>query len=170
MTKFKIAKTVGATLIGVNFLKSFIDNTLRTRITEPQKGSVIYCDMFFGRAEHSGIFIDENNIVELDGSGEIQLVSPKQFITSKNLLQGTAMSIYVSCNNKKSVGSELVAQRALAMVGQRRNYNFLLDNCHQFCCGCLTGEFNNNNKFLWQLKKIAKQEIQAKEWRIWSNF
>ena len=80
------------------------------------------------------------------------------------------MSIYVSCNNKKSVGSELVAQRALAMVGQRRNYNFLLDNCHQFCCGCLTGEFNNNNKFLWQLKKIAKQEIQAKEWRIWSNF
>lgn len=164
----KIVKGVGLGLVGLNFIESFIDNTLRAKV-KPIKGSILYCDMFFGRAEHSGIFISDNEIVELDGSGEIQLVSPKEFITSKNLLQGTAMSIYVSSNNKSAVGSQLVAQRALSMVGQKRNYNFLLDNCHQFCCGCLTGDFNTNNKFLWQLKKIAKKELNAKEWRVWNN-
>jgi hypothetical protein len=126
----------------------------------PVVGSVLYCDLAFGYMEHSGIYIGNREIVHLSGKGKIEIVSPKQFIDG-----GTACNIYVSCRDIRSVGLANVARRAKEMVGASRNYNFIIDNCHQFSAGCLTGDFKNSNNFLWMLKDESAKNIGSNSWR-----
>lgn len=55
------------------------------------------------------------------------------------------------------------------MVGKKRNYNLLLDNCHQFASGCITGDFENNDNFLFMLKHTAKEHLNLDTWRVWDR-
>ena len=146
--------------------ESFIDNVFRDKV-EPVPGSVVYCDLgVIGyTVEHSGIYIGDNRIVHLDGSGEIEEVSPEKFLER---LDGwnMAMSIYVSSCDSDAVGSNEVANRAKEMIGRYRDYNVLLDNCHQFTSGCLTGDFENSDNLMCMLKNTAKKELGADEWRV----
>ena len=118
--------------------------------------------IFFGVAEHSGIYVGDNEIVQLSGSGEIELVDPKEFVENT-----TGISIYVSCDEDEAVGDVQVAERARSQVGRSRDYNFLMDNCHQFSAGCLTGDFENSNNFLWMLKDEASDVLGSNTWRVW---
>jgi hypothetical protein len=129
---------------------------------QPEIGSVLYCDLALGYMDHSGIYIGNNEIVHLSGKGHIEIVSPKQFINGT-----TACSIYVSCRGTSSVGSAAAAKLARDMVGTSRNYNFILDNCHQFCAGCLTGDFENACNFLWMLKHESEKQLGSDTWRFW---
>ncbi len=143
-----------------NLLEGIVDSC-RDKVT-PKIGSIIYCDLAFGYMEHSGVYIGDNKIVHLSGKGRIEVVSAKEFISGT-----TACNIYVSCRDSQSVGSANVAQRALSQVGQHRNYNFILDNCHQFTAGCLSGCFNNSCNFLWMLKNESKKNIFSDSWNHW---
>lgn len=158
---FGLAKT----LLGGNLAESFIDNVIRDKVS-PKIGSVVYCEMAFGLAEHSGIYVGNGKIVELSGDGVIRQVSGYDFMDSK---VPTARSIYVSSQNGKAIGSEKVAERALNMLGRQREYNLILDNCHQFSAGCLTGDFENANNFLWMLKHEAEKRWGKLEWRVWDR-
>lgn len=143
-----------------NMAESIVDGC-RDRV-QPSPGSVVYCDLAFGYMDHSGIYIGNGQIVHLSGRGNIEIVSPRQFIDG-----GTACNIYVSCHETWSVGSEAVAQRAKNMVGRSRDYNFILDNCHQFSAGCLNGNFGNSLNFLWMLKDESKKHMGSNCWRYW---
>ena len=68
-----------ATAIACGVAKSAYKN-FDTKVT-PQKGSVLYCDLSFGIAEHSGIYVCDNRIVHLNGKGEIEVVSPAAFLS-----------------------------------------------------------------------------------------
>ena len=85
-------------------------------------------------------------------------------------LASDCWKIYVSCKGGQPVGSQQAAQRALDMVGGSRDYNLILDNCHQFCSGCLTGNFENSDNFLWMLKYTAEKTIGTDDdWRVWDR-
>lgn len=170
--------TAGPAIVGVGLLAaavvpnpvkgladSFVDNVFRDTVL-PKIGSVVYCDLAI--AEHSGIYIGDNLIVHLDGSGEIQQVSPSEFL---NRLGGfnQAMSIYVSCHDTAPVGMESIANQAKKMIGKSRNYNLIFDNCHQFTAGCITGSFANANNFLWMLKDETANKLNADTWRVWER-
>ncbi len=146
----------------------FIDNIIRDKICSPAIGSIVYCELHFGAAEHSGVYIGNDSIIHLDGSGIIEVVSSEKFL---NRLGGfnNALSIYVSCRNGIAVGSPGVAQRAVWELGTSRNYNIILDNCHQFTAGCLSGNFENSCNFLIFLKSETKTIINADEWRVWDR-
>lgn len=131
---------------------------------QPEIGSVLYCDLAFGYMEHSGIYVGNNQIVHLNGRGNIETVSPRRFLDG-----GSGVHIYVSCYNTIAVGDQSTAERAKNWVGHSRDYNFVLDNCHQFSAGCLTGNFNNSSNFLWMLKDEAKNRLMANTWRVWEN-
>ena len=146
--------------------KSFIDNVLRNTVPSPAKGSVVYCDLVAGTTEHTGIYIGKNYIVHLNGDGVIERVTPKQFMRRLNGFN-TAISIYVSCRDGAPVGSNKVAKLAESMIGKTREYNVILDNCHQFTSGCLTGEFDNSCNFFTFLNDTIKNEINGNEWRVW---
>lgn len=155
-----IALRVIGVIVAANAAKSLVDG-VRDKVV-PKKGSVLYCDLAFGTASHSGIYVGNNRIVQLSGSGRIEKVSPKKFIDG-----GTAVSIYVSCREDEAVGSAQVAKRARSLVGSRRAYNVVMDNCHQFSAGCLTGDFEGAANFLPFLKSTASKVLGANTWRHW---
>ncbi len=57
----------------INFAESFIDNVFRDKVDEPAIGSVVYCDLVAGFADHSGIYIGNNEIVHLNGDGWVEV-------------------------------------------------------------------------------------------------
>ena len=129
----------------------------------PTTGSILYTDLLERYVQHSGVYVGDNRIVELNRHGDIRIVSPREFISA-----GTGRDIYVSCRRRIAVGSTRVAGRALEWAGKRRSYHFLLDNCHQFSSGCLTGDFENSDNFLWMLKASATQGLGVDSWCIWT--
>lgn len=166
--------TAGSTIISsalgghvaMNIGQSFIDNVILDKV-HPTRGCVVYCDLAMA-AEHSGIYVGDGRIVHLDGSGKIEMVSAEEFIGRLGGLN-PALSIYVSCDDDGATGSKRAAQRACAALGGKRNYNVILDNCHQFSSGCLTGSFDNADNFLWMLKHTAEQKINVTKWRVWER-
>ena len=148
-----------------SIVESFVDNVIMDTVV-PLPGSLVYCDLL--KVEHTGIYIGEGLICHLDGNGAIQITTPNDFLSRLNGWN-QAISIYVSCRDGNAVGSDEVAKRARLMVGQRRNYNLILDNCHQFSSGCLTGDFENTNNFFWMVKKVASKSLNANGWRVWTT-
>lgn len=148
--------------------ESFVDNVIRDKVSEPAIGSVLYCDLAGGLGEHSGIYIGNDQIVHLDGNGCITVVGPYGFL---NRLNGNnlAVTIYVSCSGTDPVGSKTAAQRARSMIGQSRDYNLILDNCHQFSSGCLTGNWENADNFVMFLKNTASKILETDNWRSWDH-
>ena len=73
--------------IGLKAFKYFVDSTFRDKVV-PVPGSVLYCDLWVA-VEHSGIYIGENNIsnIEVVGLAEstVSRCSPQSF-TSKSTL------------------------------------------------------------------------------------
>lgn len=132
----------------------------------PVPGSIVYCDIITGVAEHSGIYVGDNRIIHLNGNGEVEAVSPKTFM---NRLDGfnTAANIYVSSRNGKAVGSRVIAERALKQLESSVEYNLILDNCHRFVGGCITGDFNTYYSFLWAVKAQAEITLEAEFWLRW---
>lgn len=131
-------------------------------VSRPVEGSILYVDLIGEYAQHSGIYIGNGEIVELSGKGRIQQVSRKQFISG-----GTGNDIYVSCREDVAIGSPIAAQRARSQLGSSREYNIILNNCHQFCTGCMTGNFENSDNFLWMLKHSAKTSLGVDSWQVW---
>lgn len=129
-------------------------------VVKPVLGSVVYCDLVFGYAEHSGIYVGNDEIVHLNANGWIEKVSTAEFIENT-----TALTFYVSSRDDNAVGSYAVADRALSRVNQKSRYSLLADNCHRFTSSCLTGNINNTDSFLWMLKVTAYQTIHAESWR-----
>ncbi len=143
-----------------NLVESLVDGCRDA--VQPIPGSVVYCDLTFGFTEHSGIYLGNGRIAHLNGKGLIESVDKEAFLDGT-----TGVSILVSSRNSKPVGSQQVANRARAMLGKRRSYNMIFDNCHQFTAGCLTGDFNNGNNFFWMLKDQVSAKLGANTWREW---
>mgnify|MGYP005993335003 CR=1 FL=1 len=144
----------------VNFIEGAIDSCRDSVV--PTVGSIVYCDMYCGYADHSGIYIGNNQIVHLNGAGLIEVVSPKGFMANT-----TAINIYVSCDEDYAAGASYVAENAIQMLGESRDYNVIIDNCHQFTAGCITGDFDNSCSFMWMLKDEAKKHLSSNTWRHW---
>ncbi len=139
---------------GTDFFEDYFQDV------RPIPGSVVYCDLF--SLEHSGIYIGANRIIHLAGTGKVEMVSPRQFMS------GTlALNIYVSCHNNQAVGNRRVSERAVTQMGTQRDYNFILENCHQFTSGCLTGDFRSSDTLFLFVKQNANRQLNATSWRKW---
>jgi hypothetical protein len=146
--------------------ESIVDNFIRNTVDEPGVGSILYCDLFMGTSEHSGVYLGDGKIVHLNGKGVIEIVSPKEFVSGT-----TALSIYVSCIGAAPTQNFSVAERAKQYerkVGFR-NYNFVMDNCHQFTAACILGDLENSTNFLWFLKGVCERELFVDSWRVWEK-
>ncbi|TKF78090.1 hypothetical protein FCV62_13680 [Vibrio kanaloae] len=152
---------IGSFVVG-SLSKSLIQN-LFWKTDGPVRGSIVYCDLAFGTAEHSGVYMGNGRIIHRNGKGLIEAASIRQFLADT-----TALSIYVSCNAQgRAVGNESTAQIAGAMLGVQTDYSLLNENCHQFCSHCLSGDIFSNTFTLTQLKRDAHAHIKASHWRVW---
>ena len=146
--------------------KQMRDYFFNTKIL-PHKGSIIKTDLIFGY-DHTGIYVGDNKIVELNGDqGDILCVDSNFFAG------GAYKNIFIACDVKINVlYDENIMYRALEMVGKRRKYQVLFNNCHQFTSGCITNEFENSDKFLWMLEMTIRQRLnkgKAITWACWEK-
>ena len=174
---------LGLFQLAASEIKYFIDSTFRETVT-PVSGSVLYCDLCVA-AEHSGIYIEEERISNIDVDGfakcTVRLDGPTGF-TSKSWL---GRKIYVSCDKHgEPVGHLLVAQGAASHVGETGFYGLIFKNCHEFSKKCVEYSDEEHSEVFfdkgadalldvnWEstitaLKTAAQKKIGATKWRLW---
>ena len=121
-------------------------------LVKPKVGSVVHCGLLMNQIEHSGIYVGYSKIIHLDGSGRIEIVSPKVLL---DRLDG------------KAFASRKAVERARLKVGKKVNYSVYSNNCHMFTSGCLTGSFANKDNFFSSLEETVEKELDMNEWRVW---
>jgi len=158
---------LSSTVPGYSILESLADNYLRDTVI-PKPGSILHCSLY--GAEHTGIYIGNGEVVELQGklshnAGAIHITNKSGFTAGTN-----ALTIYIACfgNGSEPIGSEQVAQRARALVGQIRKYHLFRENCHIFVSSCITGNFSNHDKFFIELQNTIRATYGNFNWRVWA--
>ena len=129
----------------------------------PKIGSVVYCNLV-GAFEHTGIYVGHGEIVHLNGNGMIEKVNYKQFV---GRLEGfnPAFSIFCATDSYgKVISDKSIAERALEMVGSKKSYNLIYDNCHCFTAYCLNGS-NLVMGYFSIIEMLLKQEFSFARWR-----
>lgn len=119
-------------------------------------GAIVFCGLL-NTFEHSGIYIDNSSIIELNGDGKIRKVSVNKFLTSSEL-RNNKLYTFVNKNNIP-ICTYSFSQRAEKMLNSCRNYNVIFDNCHQFTSGCITNNFENADNAFWMLKTTIEQRF-----------
>lgn len=140
------------------------DNFVRKKVAIVP-GAIVCCKLRFD-FEHTGVYVGENKIVELAANGYIEKLSPLDFIYKSLYREGFV--IYTACDDKGNcLHRPAIAERALSMIGKKRNYHPLHDNCHQFTAGCITGKFENKNNFFSHLEKIVTDKLNKEREIQW---
>lgn len=144
-----------------------INTTKSEKKIEPIFGSVIYTALGFGTCEHSGIYVGNQKVIALNGKGDIVENTLEEFtghLTTFN------HEIYFPFDKdyEWAIGFSDAASRAKEMLGKSREYHLLFDNCHQFCAGCLSGDYENARNFLWMLQDDVKEKYGDRViWKKW---
>ncbi|MGB1263531.1 MAG: hypothetical protein ACPG52_11520 [Cognaticolwellia sp.] len=98
---------------------------------KPQIGAIVCCGIG-GVLDHTGIWLGDNTIIEVDGNGLVKPLSPQRFTDDRS-----GKGIFIACD---SLGiplvSEMAAQRAIEQIYQLRDYHLFDNNCHQFIWQC----------------------------------
>lgn len=132
---------------------------------EPAFGSLVYCQL--GPAEHSGIYVGSREIVHLNGRGQIEKVGLNRFA---NHVTTVDKSIWFPCDEAYgyAIGDGGAGNIAFNMTSSTRKYHLLMDNCHQFCSGCINNEFENADNFLWMVKHAFERDLDnVVLWKKW---
>lgn len=142
-----------------------IQKVFRT-CSEPAPGTPVYCNLAVV-VEHTGIYIGDDEIVHLSGDGNIEIVSPQDFVARLDGDNPAEAIFYAAKSDGTPLCRKSIANRARSMAGSRRNYNVFFDNCHQFTCGCITGEFDNPCKLFGMLETMIKYKLGSLTWVKW---
>lgn len=128
------------------------------QLSEPQIGSVVCCGIG-GVLEHTGIWVGDDTIVELDGNGLIKAVSSARFTTERS-----GEKIFIACDSRgQALASEGAAQRAIKQIFQYQDYHLLDNNCHHFIWQC----FQPNDLSLTTFKSLNVRLAQLFDRKIY---
>ena len=118
---------------------------------KPRIGAIVCCGIG-GILDHTGIWVDDNTIVELDGEGLIKPISVQRFTKERSGKQ-----VFIACDSTATpLANDLVAQRALAQIFQVRDYHLLDNNCHQFIWQCFSNDEQKVSTFKSLNMKLAQ--------------
>ncbi|MEF4941887.1 lecithin retinol acyltransferase family protein, partial [Escherichia coli] len=133
-------------------------------VDEPAYGGIVQCELLFGLAAHSGIYVGNGDIVHLDGDGTVIKSKAKGFL---DRLDGwnSAISVYTDCMDLTPQGCARAAERAKAAVGQHYPYSLLDFNCHRFTARCVTGDSCPD---IWLARHLDSFQ-KGDRWRVWQR-
>ena len=102
---------------------------------KPVPGAVVCCSVFEA-FDHTGIWVDDDLIVELHGNGLIKGVSVKRFLENRSGEQ-----VFVACD---SLGEPLVVSGSVSRATKELlnywPYDVRDNNCYRFTWQCVSGE------------------------------
>ena len=126
---------------------------------QPVPGAVVCCSVF-SAFDHTGVWIDDNLIVELHGTGLIKGVTPKRFLQNRS---GNQM--FVACDSK---GNPLVvegsAERSAEHIFDYRDYDLVKNNCYRFTWYCVSGEDKKVTRFSQFNQLLAQKHGKKVYW------
>ena len=97
----------------------------------PKIGAIVCCGVG-GVLDHTGIWVGDNTIIELDGNGLIKPISSTRFLDERSGKQ-----IFILCDSQAiPLALEKVAEKAIGQIYQYVDYHILDNNCHQFVWQC----------------------------------
>lgn len=113
---------------------------------KPTVGAIVCCGIG-GVLEHSGIWVGDNTIIEVDGNGLVKALSPQRFTHRRS-----GKGIFIACDSLgKPLASELAAEKAIEQLFQVIDYHLFDNNCHQFTWQC----FQTNAKAITSFKSLS---------------
>ena len=102
------------------------------RTVKPVYGSIVCCEVY-EEFEHTGVWLDEDIIIEFSNNGLIKSMTPERFVKGRS-----GNEIYVACNDKGSViANKTWGDAALKSIFTYQNYHLLMNNCHSFVASCI---------------------------------
>jgi len=117
---------------------------------KPEIGAIVCCGIA-GILDHSGIWLGDNSVAELDGNGLIKPVSSQRFIEERSGKQ-----IFIACDSlAQPLISEKAANNAAQQLFQYRDYHMFDNNCHQFVWQCFTNKSGSVTTFRQLNDKVA---------------
>ncbi|WP_104637079.1 lecithin retinol acyltransferase family protein [Helicobacter felis] len=150
--------------IAQNFYEQYLEDFPIYRegdgVSEPAIGSVLWHDLI-DTLSHSGIYVGGGQIVHLTGKlngSRIEQCDSQTFSGGK--------IIFVSCLGKRAIGDLEVAKRALALVGQARDYHLFKNNCHGFIVECL-GQSVEGAIYARKPSQESARILGMDCWRVW---
>ncbi|NQZ23008.1 MAG: hypothetical protein HRT53_13250 [Colwellia sp.] len=109
---------------------------------KPAVGAIVCCGIG-GLLDHTGIWMGDNTIIELDGNGLIKPISVQRFTKERS-----GKNIFVACDSQGNpMTSELAANRAHQQIFQCHDYHMIDNNCHQFIWQCFKPKDSNLTTF-----------------------
>ncbi|MDB2373604.1 hypothetical protein [Psychrosphaera haliotis] len=138
-------------------VKSPSEYCQRANTFNPEEGSIVCCEVF-GVLDHTGVWIDEETIIEFSNTGLTKSVSASRFLKERS-----GNNIYVANNrNGKSIIIDGIVERAISRIYTYKDYDLQRNNCHNFIASCISTKnkgvtlFSDLNSLIAQ---ISKQDI-----------
>ncbi len=124
------------------------------KLSEVPLGALLVCEIFH-LFEHTGIYIGDRQIVELQGSGLVRSVSPARFMDNRS-----GEELLVACDrNGRPLANAAAAERAVSQIFTYQTYDLIRNNCHRFCCHSLTGQHWPITSF-FDLRQVLEQHFR----------
>ena len=128
---------------------------------QPEFGAVVCCGLG-GVLDHTGIYIGDDTIVELAGSGLVKAVSMKRFLAERS-----GENMFIACD---SLGKPLInkgaAQKAIENIYRYYEYDVISNNCHRFIWQCFEQEGNDFSTFKTLSHKLANYYNRVLYWDV----
>ncbi len=124
------------------------------KLSEVPAGALMVCEIFH-LFEHTGIYIGDGQIVELQGTGLVRSVSTGRFMHNRS-----GEELLVACDSRgKPFGDTAAAERAVSQIFTFQTYDLINNNCHRFCGHCLTGRSWPVTSF-FDLRQVLEQQLR----------
>ncbi|MCL1140665.1 lecithin retinol acyltransferase family protein [Shewanella pneumatophori] len=125
----------------------------------PVPGSIVCC-FVYGVIEHTGIWIGDDTLVELHGSGLVRAVSARRFLAGRS-----GSRIYQAGNHlHQALVGDTTLERAKQAIFSYREYDVFDNNCHRFVWQCVSGEDITVSSFGKLNNHIGSYFSQAVYW------
>ena len=127
----------------------------------PKIGAIVCCGLG-GMLDHTGIYVGENTIVELSGSGLVKAVSMQRFLAERSGKQ-----LFIACDSKaQPLVNKLAAQKASKQIFNYYEYDVINNNCHRFIWQCFTQGGDDLSTFKTLSYNMAKYYNRVIYWDI----
>ena len=130
-------------------------------------GSILRVSLKYN-CDHSGIYLGYGNVAELDGSGKIMTRSFEDFIKGDRTVRNGKNIDVATDLSGSPFAKPVFAKRAIKSLCQIRDYDVVIENCHKFTAGCITGNFRTHTTFFSDLEQIIRQDFSQKT-IFWKN-
>jgi hypothetical protein len=130
--RYDFAKTLQHLSKYESVVASYPTEVFSTPYKSPPCLGAIVCCQLAGVLDHTGIWVDDDTIIELGGNGLIKPISTKRFLSERSGSQ-----IFIACDSLgNALGEKKAAEIAISQIYQYQKYDVLENNCHHFVWRC----------------------------------